>query len=112
MKHTGRDITIIGTVAPIAPTNREQSLGPTGMTGGKQQPRKMEVQKMKPVISTRIVDQNPVHIRIKVWNRGGLAGTLVVNTADAVEIIGRLQGAPAHIRQVVVEQQDAPPLAL
>ena len=47
---------------------------------------------MKPIISTKIEDQNPVHTRIKVWNRGGLAGTLVVNTSDAVEIIRRLEG--------------------
>ena len=63
---------------------------------------------MKPVISTKIENQNPVHTAIKVWNRGGLAGTLVVNTDDAAEIIGRLQGAPARIRQVVAERQDAP----
>jgi len=47
---------------------------------------------MKPIISTKIEDQNPVHTRIKVWNRGGLAGTLVVNTSDAAEIIRRLEG--------------------
>ena len=47
---------------------------------------------MKPIISTEIDDQNPVHTRIKVWNRGRLAGTLVVNTSDAAEIISRLEG--------------------
>ena len=67
---------------------------------------------MKPIISTKTEEQNPIYTHIKVWSRGSLAGTLVVNTDDAAEIIGRLQGAPAHIRQVVVKQQDAPPLAL
>ena len=62
---------------------------------------------MKPVISTKTEDQNPVHTRIKVWNRGGLAGTLVVNTDDAAEIIGRLEGAPVNIRKVVVEKSSA-----
>ena len=47
---------------------------------------------MKPIISTKIEDQNPVHTRIKVWNRGGFAGTLVVNTSDAAEIVGQLEG--------------------
>ena len=47
---------------------------------------------MKPIISIKIENQNPVHTRIKVYNRGGLAGTLVVNTDDAAEIIRRLEG--------------------
>lgn len=58
---------------------------------------------MKPVISTKIDDQNPVHTRIKVWNRGKLAGTLIINTDDAAEIIGRLEGASASIRKKVAE---------
>ena len=62
---------------------------------------------MKPVISTKIEKQNSVHTLVRVWNRGALAGTLVVNTADAAEIIGRLEGAPVNIRKVVVEKSSA-----
>jgi len=64
---------------------------------------------MKPVISTKTEEQNPAHTRIKVWNRGALAGTLVINTADAAEIVGRLEGASAHIRELVAEQATPPP---
>lgn len=46
----------------------------------------------KPVFSTRVDDQNPVHTRITVFNRGGNAGTLVVNTGDAAELIARIEG--------------------
>ena len=46
---------------------------------------------MKPVFSTRIDDQNPVHTRITVFNRGGNSGTLVVNTSDASELIARIE---------------------
>ena len=45
---------------------------------------------MKPTFTVHVTDQNPVHTRIKVYNRGGLSGELVVNTADAQELMDRL----------------------
>jgi len=45
----------------------------------------------KPIFSTRIDDQNPVHTWISVFNRGGLSGTLVVNTDDAEKLVARLE---------------------
>jgi hypothetical protein len=47
---------------------------------------------MKPIFSTRIDDQNPAHTRVTVFNRGGNAGTLTVNTSDAAELIARIEG--------------------
>ena len=44
----------------------------------------------KPIITTRIDHQDTVHTHITVFNRGANAGTLIVNTSDADEIIDRL----------------------
>ena len=46
----------------------------------------------KPVFSTRVDDENPVHVRLTVFNRGGNAGQLCVNTADAELLITRIGG--------------------
>ena len=40
--------------------------------------------------SAEVYDENPVHTRLKVYNYGGLAGTLCVNTSDAPELVARL----------------------
>jgi len=40
--------------------------------------------------SVGVYDENPVHTRLKVYNYGGLAGTLCVNTSDAPELVARL----------------------
>ena len=40
--------------------------------------------------SAEVYDENPVHTRLKVYNYGGLAGTLRVNTSDAPELVARL----------------------
>ena len=44
------------------------------------------------IFSAHIIDENPVHTRISVFNRGGLAGRLCVNTYDAALLIARLTG--------------------
>jgi hypothetical protein len=54
---------------------------------------------MKPIFSTRIDDQNPVHTRVTVFNRGGNAGTLTVNTSDAAELIARIEGRVSTVNQ-------------
>ena len=46
----------------------------------------------KPVISIEIESENLVHTRIKVFNRGAYAGTLMVLAQDKDEIIQRLTG--------------------
>jgi len=46
----------------------------------------------KPVYTTRIDEKNPVHVRLTVFNRGGNAGQLCVNTADAELLIARIEG--------------------
>ena len=112
MKHTGKGTTITGTAAKIALTNRVQSHGPIGTPGGKRRLRKMEVQKMKPVISTMTKKQDATYTYIAVWNRGEPVGELKIRTLDAAEIIGRLEGASVHIRQIVAGRPAAPPLAL
>ena len=60
----------------------------------------------KPIFSTRVDDQNPVHTRISIFNRGGNSGVLVVNTDDADELIRRLEGNSAIVNQQIdtVEQ--------
>ena len=45
---------------------------------------------MKDLISSVRVEPGPKHARLSVWNRGGLAGVLVVNAEDAKEIAARL----------------------
>jgi len=40
--------------------------------------------------SVKVYDENPVHTWLKVYNYGGLAGTLCVNTGDAPELVARL----------------------
>ena len=47
---------------------------------------------MSKLFSTRIDDENPVHTQVTVFNRGGNAGTLCVNTGDAAELIRRIEG--------------------
>ena len=47
---------------------------------------------MKPTFSVEVIDRNDVHTRVKVYNRGGLSGTLVVNTSDAKELMRRISG--------------------
>lgn len=41
-------------------------------------------------ISTVRVEFLGAHARIKIWNRGGLTGELVVNATDADEFVSRL----------------------
>jgi len=53
----------------------------------------------KPIFSTRIDDQNPVHTWISVFNRGGLSGTLVVNTDDVEELVARIEGKVHSVNQ-------------
>lgn len=52
----------------------------------------------KPLLTVKVEDRNPAHTRIKVWNRGGLAGTLTINTSDAAVVIGRLLGRAGSLR--------------
>ena len=47
----------------------------------------------KPVFSVRIDDKNPVHVRLTVFNRGGNAGQLCVNTADAELLVERIEAS-------------------
>ena len=43
------------------------------------------------VLSAKVTEENNVHTRIAVWNRGGYSGELVVNTSDAKAILGALK---------------------
>lgn len=61
----------------------------------------------KPLLTARVEDQNPAHTRIKVWNRGGLAGTLVVGTSDAKRVMARLVGTAALLRIRDYRSEDA-----
>jgi len=46
---------------------------------------------MKDLISSVVIeDRGPKHAHMRIWNRGGLAGTLIVNKEDANEIKDRL----------------------
>ena len=56
---------------------------------------------MSKLFSTRIDDENPVHTRVTVFNRGGNAGTLCVNTEDVEELVARIEGK----RSSIVNQQ-------
>jgi len=50
----------------------------------------------RPLISSvRIIPQHK-HARIRVWNRGGCSGDLVVNAEDAEAIVDRLIPPPAR----------------
>jgi hypothetical protein len=40
------------------------------------------------IITSVVVDEGPSHDRVRVWNRGGLAGVLVVTHGDG-EVIAR-----------------------
>ena len=44
----------------------------------------------KPLLSARVEDKNETHTVIGVFNRGGKAGVLTVNTEDAAEILAVL----------------------
>ncbi len=44
----------------------------------------------RPLISTVEVTEHPRHWRLRVWNRGGLAGELVVNADDGEQVLDRL----------------------
>lgn len=46
----------------------------------------------RPVITSIEVTKNPRHWRLRVWNRGGLAGELAVNAEDGQEFLNRLLG--------------------
>ena len=57
---------------------------------------------MQKMFTVRIEDQNPVHTRITVFNRGGNAGTLTINTSDVDEFITRLTSGISVSQQVDV----------
>jgi len=46
---------------------------------------------MKDLISSVRVEHGPRHDRVRVWNRGGLAGVLVVDAGDGNAIADRLR---------------------
>lgn len=41
-------------------------------------------------VSSAEVEQGPAHDRIRIWNRGGLAGELVVTSGDGERIAKQL----------------------
>lgn len=47
-----------------------------------------------PVVSTVRVDRGVAHDRVRVWNRGGLAGVLVVASGDGEVLAALLERAP------------------
>jgi hypothetical protein len=42
------------------------------------------------LVTSCTVEHGPGHDTVRVWNRGGLSGTLTVNRGDGVEIARRL----------------------
>ena len=46
---------------------------------------------MKDLISSVRVELGPRHDRVHVWNRGGKAGVLVVDSGDGNEVADRLR---------------------
>ncbi len=46
---------------------------------------------MRPLISSVIVVRGVAHDVVRVWNRGGLAGELVVTKGDGDDIAARLR---------------------
>ena len=48
----------------------------------------------KPVFSVQVENRNQVHTRVKVFNRGGFSGTVVLNTSDADKFMERVGRAP------------------
>lgn len=55
---------------------------------------------MKEKFTVRIEDQNPVHTRVTVFNYGGNAGTLTINTSDVPEFIRRISGGVSVNQQM------------
>ena len=45
---------------------------------------------MKDLISSVRVEAGPRHDRVSVWNRGGLAGVLLVDAGDGNDVADRL----------------------
>lgn len=45
------------------------------------------------VISSVRVEKNPRHWHLHIWNRGGKAGTLIVNAEDGPAIVDRLMAS-------------------
>ena len=54
----------------------------------------------KPTFTIRIDDQNPVHARVTVFNRGGSAGQLCINTSDLGTFAKRLTTSRELIEEV------------
>jgi len=50
------------------------------------------------MISSTVVDSNPSHDKIRVYNRGALAGTLTVVAGDGRKIAERLDESISHLR--------------
>lgn len=48
------------------------------------------------LVTTVKVTQGPVHDRIRVWNRGGCAGELVVTAGDGLKIAKLLMRETTH----------------
>lgn len=44
-------------------------------------------------ITTKVIDRNPRHTKIAIWQNGGRCGELVVETEHADEVIARLDGS-------------------
>ena len=61
--------------------------------------------------SVKVYDENPVHTWLKVYNYGGLAGTLCVNTGDAPELVARLtthmRSENVRLHALIVHQRAA-----
>ena len=55
-------------------------------------------------ISTRIDRQNPRHTRISVFQNGGLAGTLTVETEYAQQVIDRLTANPRRLEEALFDK--------
>lgn len=57
-------------------------------------------QRMKPLISSIRAEVLGGHVHIHVWNRGGKAGTLVVDKKDASKIVSTLTGIDTLVEWV------------
>jgi hypothetical protein len=64
-----------------------------GPTRNLDEPRPYYEGKHTDVVSSLRVDVRGVHAHVRVWNRGGLAGTLTVDSADVQELVRRLVGS-------------------
>lgn len=58
---------------------------------------------MNTLLSFDIQEQNMQHVRIRVFNRGGLAGVLTVLTKDIEAIMRRLSGEEIRALEVKIK---------